>query len=207
MARHTPTKQPQSLKEYGQASISPIPRLYWPYCHAENYDRLNISISRSEKFPFQFLHDIKSSIEMYPDSEDQLLVDNFFLKQLCNSKRVLIIQKSFSKHQYKTLISAMKKYADAGTLKTEYLYIISRDKFRSEYVDAKCRFYVKFNANLFKNKCDFHDRIVILDGNIWHFGATVCGMHKTPHAYSGPWEDKDSSLVNFINKIMDHNKL
>jgi len=51
-----------------------------------------------------------------------------------------------------------------------------------------------------------HDRFVLFDGNIWHFGASAGGMHAGLTAYSGPWEDSDKSLETLLETIVRENE-
>lgn len=51
-----------------------------------------------------------------------------------------------------------------------------------------------------------HDRFVLFDGNIWHFGASAGGMHPGLTAYSGPWEDSNKSLETLLETIVRENE-
>lgn len=46
-----------------------------------------------------------------------------------------------------------------------------------------------------------HDRFVLADGRIWHFGAAVGGMYGGLNAYSGPWEDVSGHLLLLIQRL------
>lgn len=201
MAKVCRTIQPQWKQDAPvPTSIACTPKLYWPRCY-EHQSKRTVSISRHEKFPFEFLYKIGVSTAAYP--KEHHLVDEDFLRELCGSKVVIIIQKTFDLKHYKAIIDVMNKYADEQILQTKRLVIISKSTLGAKCAGTKGTFHVMFNDALFtKTSCDFHDRIVILDGKIWHFGATVCGMHNTPNAYSGPWTDKDSSFMNFITSFV-----
>lgn len=49
-----------------------------------------------------------------------------------------------------------------------------------------------------------HDRFVMLDGCIWHFGSSASAMHELLTAYSGPWVDQNGAfnalMSQFVNK-------
>lgn len=48
---------------------------------------------------------------------------------------------------------------------------------------------------------DVHDRFAIMDGEIWHCGAAVGGMHEAVSAVSRGWPDTNDQMKNFfINK-------
>ncbi len=50
-----------------------------------------------------------------------------------------------------------------------------------------------------------HDRIVLMDDSIWHFGATVGGLHfgEGLTAVSGPWPDIDGKMMELMNHLLD----
>lgn len=51
-----------------------------------------------------------------------------------------------------------------------------------------------------------HDRFVLFDGGIWHFGASAGGMHAGLNAYSGPWEDSSQSLEKLLEQLVRENE-
>lgn len=200
MARFNGLIQPRG-KHDAPASSACAPKLYWPRCDAQQSGK-PASISRHEKFPFHHPVEIGDSTFAYP--KEHHLTDKEFLRELCGSKVVIIIQKTFDRKHYDAIIEVMNKCVREQTLQTRRLVIISKKTLGAECLGTKGVFHVAFDNTLFtQTGCDFHDRIVILDEMIWHFGATVCGMHNTPNAYSGPWKDKDSSFINFIKSFID----
>jgi hypothetical protein len=44
-----------------------------------------------------------------------------------------------------------------------------------------------------------HDRFAIVDDDLWHFGATVGGLHHQVNAVSHGWNIEDHDAVNFFN--------
>ena len=46
-----------------------------------------------------------------------------------------------------------------------------------------------------------HDRFVVADGFVWHFGASVGGMYGGLNAYSGPWEDESGHLLSLAQRL------
>ena len=45
-----------------------------------------------------------------------------------------------------------------------------------------------------------HDRFAVVDGSLWHFGATVGGGHPSLNAASGPWSAEETRAVAFFNE-------
>lgn len=48
-----------------------------------------------------------------------------------------------------------------------------------------------------------HDRFAWIDGEIWHFGAAVGGMHAGYHAVSSGWEDKLKCFEKFCESFFN----
>ena len=49
-----------------------------------------------------------------------------------------------------------------------------------------------------------HDRFAVLDGAVWHFGATVGGIHSNLNAFSYGWADEKVRFSAFFKKAWDH---
>lgn len=50
--------------------------------------------------------------------------------------------------------------------------------------------------------CDFiHDRFAIVDDELWHFGATVGGLHASVNAASRGWRAEDHGAIEFFEEI------
>ena len=45
-----------------------------------------------------------------------------------------------------------------------------------------------------------HDRFAVVDGSLWHFGATVGGGHPSLNAASGPWSAEETRALDFFDE-------
>jgi hypothetical protein len=52
-----------------------------------------------------------------------------------------------------------------------------------------------------------HDRFVILDDTLWHFGFAACGSSNHLSAASGPWPASDTGAVSFYEKLWEDLRL
>ena len=60
---------------------------------------------------------------------------------------------------------------------------------------------VRWSATLGTDEFPFlHDRFAIIDGALWHFGATVGGGHPSLTAVSGPWSAEETQAVTFFEE-------
>ncbi|MEY4545805.1 MAG: hypothetical protein RL685_2000 [Pseudomonadota bacterium] len=48
-----------------------------------------------------------------------------------------------------------------------------------------------------------HDRFVILDDSLWHFGFAACGSSNCLSAASGPWSVVDTEAVTFFEDLWE----
>ena len=60
---------------------------------------------------------------------------------------------------------------------------------------------VRWHATLDRRSYPFlHDRFAVVDGALWHFGATVGGGHPGLNAASGPWAAGQTRSVDFFEE-------
>jgi hypothetical protein len=48
-----------------------------------------------------------------------------------------------------------------------------------------------------------HDRFVIVDDNLWHFGYASCGSGNCLSAASGPWPEINTNAVDFFERLWE----
>jgi hypothetical protein len=48
-----------------------------------------------------------------------------------------------------------------------------------------------------------HDRFVVLDDGLWHFGFAACGSSNHLSAASGPWPVEETGAVSFYEKLWE----
>ncbi len=51
-----------------------------------------------------------------------------------------------------------------------------------------------------------HDRFVVLDGSLWHFGLAACGSGNCLSAASGPWSAHDTDAIAFFEQLFEELK-
>jgi hypothetical protein len=48
-----------------------------------------------------------------------------------------------------------------------------------------------------------HDRFVVLDDTVWHFGFSACGSGNCLSAASGPWPAKPARAIEFFEELWE----
>ncbi|MDE0447798.1 MAG: hypothetical protein OXH96_14115 [Spirochaetaceae bacterium] len=65
---------------------------------------------------------------------------------------------------------------------------------------------VRWRATLSTDSFPFlHDRFAIVDGALWHFGATVGGGYPRLTAVSGPWSATETRAIDFFEECWRRN--
>ncbi|MDR3392771.1 MAG: hypothetical protein P4L77_13670 [Sulfuriferula sp.] len=61
---------------------------------------------------------------------------------------------------------------------------------------------IEIKLHLSDRNCNFiHDRFAIVDDELWHFGATVGGLHASVSAASRGWRATDHGAIEFFEEI------
>lgn len=68
------------------------------------------------------------------------------------------------------------------------------------YNDDNLKICIKF----FQPDWHIHDRFTIMDGDIWHCGATIGGMHADLNALSHGWPDVGDKMYNFFREVKNN---
>lgn len=189
------------------------PSLIWLRCN--DYCGIPTYVG-SRRFPFASVYQLGESYryaEEYNAAMQMKIVYKPFMDNLCASTFVAIIQKSFEKSHLETIIDSIVTIRNEAICSGPKKIIVLTDYCAAQKLSRKMSkglFDLDIKSSLFVGNSEaspgkpfrsFHDRIVLLDEEIWHFGADVCGMHSSPYAFSGPWEDVDGMLRKFIDTI------
>lgn len=66
---------------------------------------------------------------------------------------------------------------------------------------------IEIKLHLSDRNCRFiHDRFAIIDDELWHFGATVGGLHASVSAASRGWRAADHGAIEFFEEIWNLGK-
>lgn len=86
-------------------------------------------------------------------------------------------------------------HADMAKIKDEFDGLVDFLLNERGSVGPSLKIDVKFDAPSFNH---IHDRFAIIDGELWHFGATVGGFHRPVNAASRGWNAEAHSAVQFF---------
>lgn len=123
---------------------------------------------------------------------------------------ILLADPHFSTIQYRRMISILDEMLSSNDGKTgKDIQIYGRNKIKKlvEYAEKEKqeyqRIYETFKISIWElpsGRGAVHDRFAIMNGEIWHCGASICGMHSALNAVSRGWVDKDDKLKDFFMK-------
>ena len=123
---------------------------------------------------------------------------------------ILLADPHFSPIQYRRVLAILDDVlSDKDERLSKDIRIYGRNNIKNlvEYAKNKKKEYLRIHE-LFKlsiwalpgKKGTVHDRFAIMDCEIWHCGASICGMHGGLNAVSCGWIDKEGQLRNFFIK-------
>lgn len=191
-------------------------QIYWPKCEYGQQGE-GIQYTPYTFFPFSWPYELGLSFKAAQAYREEtgydIMVDDF-IKKMCASEYAAVIEKNLTPRRFASLMHNIGLNLDKRDACLKTLYILTdAQSIGALDVDQYTQggaLTIRKRSSLFarENECAsgkqyrcFHDRVVLLDNNIWHFGAGICGMHDSPHAYSGPWPDEGNRLRNFIDNL------
>lgn len=188
------------------------PKLYWP---TYNYDSTgeNAIVEKDMDY-FPGIEGIKNSFfcaQSWLGIKDRkkLRRDGDFWSCFFTSQEAYIVDRFFSVDEYESLIDLMCEQV-ISTLNTVFILCLNhfnevkiRNRTRNGK-EADIQVVVKV-INMGKAESpifEIHDRFVLLDDEIWHFGGTVGGVNLHLTAYSRGWTDHAGRFKDYLNAII-----
>lgn len=155
---------------------------------------------------FKYIYHAKENHNQFEKIEQRLSLQpgcRRFWRKFIQSNNVYILDKFFDSKDFKRVISEVDKASHLQGYQPMEIYIISDeiDSLRKININGlKATFYFAY-ANRLANLKYIHDRFVLLDDKIWHFGAKAGGMHKCFSAVTGGWPDKGQCFKEFCKNF------
>lgn len=130
-----------------------------------------------------------------------------FARAVANAhRRLLIMDRHFDETGVKSLQRAFE-----GSQASDVRLLTGRvDDLEKNRIDMENRINlhrsdqrvnVRWRTALHRNSYPFlHDRFAVIDGALWHFGATVGGGHPGLNAASGPWRAEETRAADFFEE-------
>ena len=181
------------------------PQLLWP-----NFRRLGDGFDEDDELIFKKTSKKlkKQRADFYEIQKNQGLSvgSNSFWDAFCYSKDVVLVDKFFNKNAYMRMIFELKRIFISRDKFKKRIQIYCSDTYseiekidrqnRKKYPDVMDYFVVSVNLLTLQNTT--HDRFAIMDGEIWHCGAAVGGMHAELSALSRGWKDENDNLKKYF---------
>lgn len=188
------------------------PKLYWPIY---DYDptRENVMIEKDMDY-FPGIVEIKNSFycaQNWLRQRDRKILrrDGDFWRCFFTSQEAYIVDRFFSIDEYESLFDLMCEQVTSSLNMISILClnhfneIKSRNRNRNgKKEDIQVIVNVFNMENVEGTFFEIHDRFVLLDDEIWHFGGTVGGVNLHLTAYSRGWIDRDRRFKGYLNEII-----
>ncbi|MFW6224024.1 MAG: hypothetical protein ACOC4R_00035 [Bacteroidota bacterium] len=199
------------------------PLLYW---RKFGHGHCQTTIERESEFsyfPFDHLGDMAISHQAFTDyrqNSSNLLGSHVFWQAFRVSQTIFIIDQYFDVLclQRIRMESTMAVKSNDGP-RTQFITIFTNETINNNNFDQQTSsasgmpnhiiVYNFTDAGLnvsSEKKAVIHDRIALLDDQIWHCGATIAGMHPGVNALSGGWPDKEKRMHKFFEHLVSKAK-
>jgi len=163
---------------------------------------------------FQSLDDIKKRHIWNDNSRQKSLGSNKFMSAFKGIQQTLIFDSYFDKKAMLFLRDCL----DPPPHNLSHLFILTGHEFHAEVEPVFKE--LKLNLAMRPGRqrmvagllCELragstpypHDRFALLDGELWHFGATAGGIHGNVNAFSYGWRDEDVKFSAFFKAAWNH---
>lgn len=187
-------------------------KLYWPI-YSYDPDGGNVIVENDIDY-FPEIDEIKNSYYCIRNwlkkrSGKKLLRNGDFWTRFFTSQEAYIVDRFFSVDEYERLIDLM---CEKITFSLNAVSILCLNHFeevqsrnntrngKEEDIQVVVKIFnmKKSEGTMF----EIHDRFVLLDDQIWHFGGTVGGVNLHLTAYSSGWKDCDGKFKEYLNEII-----
>lgn len=208
--------EPVELLPKGEAAAVPAPKLFWPVYVLND---LSLTKYQYDDFPGdQTMRQSFMDIKRWKLPEDTVSdwdvrdyihfsdTKNEFWNCLLSGRISYIVDKKYSERELSLLSALLKSRKTRAEARRIVIFCGNmrqcsdlRNVKDSQTVHADIEIYSMEASHLEKS---IHDRFVIIDGEIWHFGCTAGGIYPALTAYSRGWFDRDEKFRTYIEMMI-----
>lgn len=185
------------------SSFKGNPQIYWPSSDD------GISIADLPHFPNTDNYYMRKSISTFdhvsPEFKNQIeratsriwIIDSYLLKETIEDGSSFPLLEELFWNTQATDIRIISSGKGGAKHQKEKLEALAKKK--TSQKNTHFNIQVSLNQNI--KSLDVHDRFAIIDDELWHFGATIGGMHKQVHAISNGWSAERTQADRFYKTL------
>lgn len=214
---HKPEQPKEPSKEDKSRELSP--KIIWPlWEYATNGESGFEKYKEIDSYTFPGTKAICQNYRIYDEASGALKDRNNpqgmslgikeFWDEFYRTEDVLFADPYFAPIHYRRMIRELNKTIKRiDDVNDKQIHIYGRNNinllrdcaeaFKKKYPEVYGTVTIKI-GELPNSGIDVHDRFAIMDGEIWHCGAAVGGMHGSLSAVSRGWADKDNLMRKFF---------
>lgn len=181
------------------------PEILWP-CYIVEQDKY--CDGDSKNFPGWKVIEVNIHQQnLLKKNEDIILGSKKFWQCFNESADITFIDKYFDKHMYNKmlneLIGTQERYDNIS--KNIAICCCELKEIHKIHQEKREVCPLTYKQNIIevlelRNGDNVHDRFAIMDGEIWHCGASIGGTHPSLNALTHGWKDENNALRNFFRK-------
>lgn len=189
----TPTSNASQVVQVSAIPVTLSPQLFWPSVCDETYETKDFDRAPS-------YGSIRTRFWQNPEKEAVAKEGSpAFWNSAASVQKVFLMDIQLDEPAMLMIRDYFSKFSDAKDFPIKEIKILCGSNDKSEVKAAvddmrttlkkkDPRHSIELRQTLNKKKFPFlHDRFAVLDDELWHFGATVGGLHKGLNAYSRGW--------------------
>ncbi|PCI41891.1 MAG: hypothetical protein COB46_02110 [Rhodospirillaceae bacterium] len=209
MPRTPASLPPQNLKTTPVLQKTPDPQLLWPSVCDETCETKDLSHAPSP-----------TSINLryqknYEDETRPTQGSCNFWSTVMNVRKLYLMDAHIDGLTMRKIRDYLNEGSNAKDFPIKEIKIMcgsnDKDNVQAAFDDMKNKLMekqpqpsIELRQSLDKTKFPFlHDRFAVLDNELWHFGATVGGLHQSLNAYSRGWSASEYRFIDMFNKAWE----
>jgi hypothetical protein len=195
-----------TINENDYGTVIPPAKLIWTYFE---YDQsIDLGFKEVDINEFPDIDTIRNNYTHFIEVKDKhkkLLGCKEFWQKFQESKEVFLLDKFFDADCLQRVIDEIKKVEDKKDYEVKSVVIFHcQGQNKHTMMNEKLCREVHLKANIeihMLQKTYIHDRFALMDGEIWHCGATIGGMHECLNAISRGWKDNGNKMMKYMTQL------
>ena len=179
----------------------PIPKRYAESTPIDEIEGLTIQTSLDFD-GWQTRHHAFKQIQAIPFSSGKMLPGSvlFWNEIKAATKHVYLFDKHIDECCFRRIMEVFKEREEQNRYTLNVILITNTSPIVFNMLKTVYKKYKFSTTNIFVPRCKdcvfelMHDRFAVIDNMVWHFGATIGGMHECINAFSGPWQDVNQGM-------------
>ena len=179
----------------------PSPKLIWPHFKYDVSDCLFKEVDSEEFTDIECIYNNHTYFEVMKKKGKYLGCKEFWDK-FRESRDIVFIDRYFDEFCYGRTYDEVKDVSTKYDYEYKNIKIFCEKEFKNVFeLNQLMRNDIGASIKVIQMPDIIHDRFALMDGEIWHCGSTIGGMHNSLNALSRGWKDHGNKMKKFIERL------